>query len=124
MKLLSHLKFQLPEASMARDTKIVNDIQDDSTAELQAQIAQLKEDIASIAATLTEMGSRKINQARQDASDAYQDIYEQGEDALSSLKDSACSLEQQVTDYVQERPVTSIALAAAFGYLFAALTRR
>lgn len=109
---------------MARDTKIVNDAQDDSTAELQAQIAQLKEDIASIAATLTEMGSRKINQVRQDAADAYNDVYEQGEDVFSSLKDNACSLEEQVTDYVYERPITSLALAAAFGYLVAALTRR
>ncbi|MBX8801722.1 DUF883 family protein [Pseudochrobactrum asaccharolyticum] len=109
---------------MARETKIVNDVQDESTAELQAQIAQLKEDIAAIAATLTDMGSRKINQVRQDASDAYNDAYEQGEDALNSLKSSACSVEQQVTDYVQERPVTSLALAAAFGYLVAALTRR
>lgn len=109
---------------MARDTKTVNDVQTDNTEELQAQIAQLKEDIAAIAATLTNMSADKINQVKQDASDAYTSVYEQGEDVLNSLKSSACSVEQQVTDYVQERPVTSLALAAAFGYLVAALTRR
>lgn len=109
---------------MARDTKILNEASDDSTAELQAQIAQLKEDIASIAATLAEIGSQKINKAKRDASDTYNDVYEQGEDALNTLKDRACSVEQQVTDYVQERPITSLAVAAAFGYLFSALTRR
>lgn len=109
---------------MARDTKTVNDVQTDNTEELQAQIAQLKEDIAAIAATLTNMGADKIHQVKQDASDAYTNVYDQGEDVLNSLKSSACSVEQQVTDYVQERPVTSLALAAAFGYLVAALTRR
>lgn len=109
---------------MARDTKTVNDVQDDSTAELQAQIAQLKEDIASIAATLTEIGAQKISKAKQNAADAYNDAYEQGEETLNSFKNSACSIEEQVTDYVQDRPITSLACAAAFGYLFAALTRR
>lgn len=109
---------------MARDTKSANDAQTENTAELQAQIAQLKEDIAAIAATLTDMGSRKISQVRQDASDAYNDVYEQSEDAFNSFKDSACSVEKQITDYVQERPVTALACAAAIGYLFAALTRR
>lgn len=109
---------------MARDTKTATDIQDDNTAELQAQIAQLKEDIASIAATLTQMGTQKIDQARQQASDAYHGAYEQGEEALAAFKDSACSVEKQVTDYVQERPVTSLAIAAACGFFLAALTRR
>ncbi len=109
---------------MARDAKNIADTQDNSTAELQAQIAQLKEDIASIAATLSDIGSQKINKARQSASDAYNDAYEQGENALNSLKDQACSLEEQVTDYVQERPLTALALAVAAGYLFSVITRR
>lgn len=109
---------------MARDSKIINDVSDDSTAELQAQIAQLKEDIASIAATLAEIGSQKFGKAKRDASDTYNDVYEQGEDAFNTLKDRACSFEEQVTDYVQERPITSLAVAAAFGYLFSVITRR
>lgn len=109
---------------MAREAKNINDTQTSSTEELQAQIAQLKQDIASLAATLSDIGSQKINQARQSASENYQDIYEQGENAIHALKNQACSLEEQVTDYVRERPLTTLALAAAAGYLFSAITRR
>lgn len=109
---------------MARDTKTVNEAQDDSTAELRAQIVRLKEDIASIAATLAEVSSQKVDKAKRDASDIYNDIYAQGEDTLQNLKQSAHSFEDQVTDYVQERPITSLVIAAAFGYLLSTLTRR
>lgn len=109
---------------MARDNKIANEALDDNTAELQAQITQLKEDIASIAATLTNIGSQKLEKVKSEASHSYNALYEQGEDAFTTLKDQAASFEDQVTDYVQERPITSLAVAAALGYLFSALTRR
>jgi ElaB/YqjD/DUF883 family membrane-anchored ribosome-binding protein len=108
---------------MARE-KTASETQDNRTEELQAQIAQLKEDIAAIAATLSDIGADKISEARHTASDKYQDLYDQGEDAVNTLKNHAQSVEQQITEYVQVRPITSLALAVAFGYLFSALTRR
>lgn len=113
---------------MARDTsrtdKLTDDTQNGNNEDLQQQIAQLKEDLASIAATLTTIGTRKVQQAKQDATNAYGDAYEQGEDIIHTLKDRAASMEEQITDYVQDRPITSLAIAAGIGYLFSALTRR
>lgn len=109
---------------MARDIKLENEANTGNTAELQAQIALLKEDIASIAATLADIGSQKLDDVKSNASEAYHAAYEQGEDTLNSLKDCASSCEQQLTDYVQERPLTSLAAAAALGYFFSVLTRR
>lgn len=115
---------------MARDTtKTTTDSLSDtssanSTEELQQQIAQLKEDIASIAATLADIGSHKLDQAQDTASEAYKSFYEQGEEFVTSVKQQACTIEDQVTEYVQERPLSALAIAAGIGYIFATLTRR
>lgn len=115
---------------MARDTtKTTSGSSSDtnsakSTEELQQQIEQLKQDMASIAATLADIGSQKIEQAQDAASDAYKTMYEQGEEFVTSVKQQACTIEDQVTDYVQERPLSALAIAAGIGYIFAALTRR
>lgn len=109
---------------MARDSKTTTETQTDNTAELQAQIAQLKDDLAAIASTLTDLGSRKLDNAKRQASDTYNQVFDQGQDTVEALKQRAVSLEEQVTDYVQERPLTSLAIAAAAGYILSVLTRR
>jgi ElaB/YqjD/DUF883 family membrane-anchored ribosome-binding protein len=48
----------------------------------------------------------------------------QGEAKLEELRASAKDIEEQILATVREKPVTSLAIAAGIGYLFALLARR
>ena len=48
----------------------------------------------------------------------------QGEAAIDSLRGSARDLEDQIVANVREKPITSLAIAAGVGFLFAILSRR
>ena len=48
----------------------------------------------------------------------------QGEAAFDNLRSNARDLEEQVLASVREKPVTSLAIAAGVGFLFAVLSRR
>lgn len=117
---------------MARETAKTRKIEDaieetltDTTTEdLQAQIGQLKEDIAAIAATLADLGSQTVRDARRTAKETYRNAYVQGEDVIGDLKSKAQDVEAQLTETIREKPLTSLATALGVGYLLALLSRR
>ena len=43
---------------------------------------------------------------------------------MENLRANANDLEGQLTDSVREKPITSLAIAAGVGYLFALMARR
>ncbi len=96
---------------------------ENGTAELQQQIEQLKEDIASIAATLTNLGQEKLKGAQENASKAYENIHAQGEEFFENVTGCASDFEEQLSSAIKERPITSVAIAAGIGYLIALLRR-
>lgn len=97
---------------------------DSTTEDLQAQVEQLKEDIAAIAATLTNLGSQTVRDAKRSAKATYESAYVQGEDVVGDLKNKAQDAEAQLTEKIRERPIASIATALGVGYLLALLSRR
>jgi ElaB/YqjD/DUF883 family membrane-anchored ribosome-binding protein len=48
----------------------------------------------------------------------------QGEAAIEGLRSNANDIQEQVIATVREKPVTSLAIAAGVGFLFALLSRR
>ncbi|MEJ5082756.1 MULTISPECIES: DNA gyrase subunit B [unclassified Ochrobactrum] len=97
---------------------------DSTTEDLQAQVEQLKEDIAAIAATLTSLGSQTVRDAKRTAKDTYRSAYVQGEDVVDDLKNKAQDVEAQLTETIRARPIASLATAVGVGYLLALLSRR
>ena len=97
---------------------------DSTTEDLQAQVEQLKEDIAAIAATLTNLGSQTVRDAKRSAKDTYRSAYVQGEDVVDDLKNKAQDVEAQLTETIRARPIASLATAVGVGYLLALLSRR
>ncbi|MDR6433970.1 DNA gyrase subunit B [Brucella pseudogrignonensis] len=97
---------------------------DSTTEDLQAQVEQLKEDIAAIAATLTNLGSQTVRDAKRTAKDTYRSAYVQGEDVVDDLKNKAQDVEAQLTETIRARPIASLATAVGVGYLLALLSRR
>ncbi len=93
-------------------------------ADIEADIRQLREDVAALTRQLSRTTERTYDSARQAAADGIDQIRVQGEAALDTLRTGARDMEAEVIRTVREKPVTALAIAAAFGYLVAIFTRR
>ena len=92
--------------------------------DLAADIEQLKADIAELTEQLKLMRQHSYGAARHAAIEALEQLRAQGEAAYESLKANADDIERQLTDTVREKPITSLAIAAGIGFLFALISRR
>jgi len=92
--------------------------------DLTADIEQLKADIAELTEQLKLMRQHSYGAARHAASEGLEQLRAQGEAAYESLRANADDIERQLTDTVREKPITSLAVAAGIGFLFALISRR
>jgi len=95
-----------------------------TTADLEADIRQLKADIEELTRQLQKTGEDGYGAARRAAAEGVEQLRAQGEAAFESVRGSAQDLEAQLIATVREKPVTSLAIAAGVGFLFALLSRR
>ncbi|MBZ9767488.1 hypothetical protein LB526_12035 [Mesorhizobium sp. CA6] len=95
-----------------------------TAADLEADIEQLKADIQRLTEQLATTGQHGYGAARRAAADGVEQLRAQGEAAFESMRGSAEDIEAQLIAKVREKPVTSLAIAAGVGYLFALLSRR
>lgn len=95
-----------------------------SSADLEADISQLKADIERLTKQLATTGEHGYGAAKRAAAEGVEQLRAQGEAALGNLRGSAQDIEAQVVASVREKPVTSLAIAAGVGFLFALLARR
>jgi ElaB/YqjD/DUF883 family membrane-anchored ribosome-binding protein len=79
---------------------------------LEAQVAQLQNDLKSITDTLNRMGHTAGNELRAT-----------GQSALNYAHDEFGQLEKQARDTIREKPLTAVAGAVAVGFMLAVLTR-
>jgi ElaB/YqjD/DUF883 family membrane-anchored ribosome-binding protein len=95
-----------------------------TNADLEADIRQLKADIEKLTKQLAKTGEHGYGTARRAAAEGVEQLRAQGEAAFDNLRGNAKDLEAQITANVREKPVTSLAIAAGVGFLFALLARR
>ena len=93
-------------------------------SELEADIRQLRTDIEKLTKQLAATGQHGYGTAKRAAAEGVEQLRVQGEAAFDSLRSNARDLEDQVIANVREKPVTSLAIAAGVGFLFAVLSRR
>ncbi|MGV0876156.1 DUF883 domain-containing protein [Martelella sp. FLE1502] len=93
-------------------------------ADIQAQIDQLRGDIAELTKMIGALGNQKASDARVKAEKFRDDAIKSGQDAYDRARDEALSFEEDVEDHIRSRPLQSILMAAGFGFLMALLTRR
>ena len=95
-----------------------------ANADLEADIRQLKADIDKLTKQLAKTGEHGYGTARRAATEGVEQLRAQGEAAFDSLRSNAKDIETQMMASVREKPVTSLAIAAGVGFLFALIARR
>ena len=92
--------------------------------DLEADIKQLKADLEKLAKQMATTSEHGYGTARRAAAMGAEQLRAQGEAKLDELRANAKDIEAQVMAHVREKPVTSLAIAAGVGFLFALLARR
>jgi ElaB/YqjD/DUF883 family membrane-anchored ribosome-binding protein len=95
-----------------------------SSADLEADIRQLREDFAKLVEQLSTTGEHGYGAARRAALGGVDQLRSQGEAVIEELRSSAVNMEEQLKNTVREKPVTALAIAAGIGYFLALLSRR
>ncbi len=95
-----------------------------TSADLEKQIAQLREDISEIAKTVGTMGSAKGADAKARAREKVDDLNAASRDMIASLNEQVGELEDSVVGRVRERPFAALGIAAGIGFALALLARR
>ena len=103
-------------AGPAKPSKIEPRTEPRTPEDLEAEIAQLREDIAALAKQLQATGEHSYSTAKRAAAE--------GVEQLNTVRANARDMEAQLIASVREKPVTSLAIAAGAGFLFALLSRR
>lgn len=93
-------------------------------ADIQAQIDQLRDDIAELTKMIGTLGNQKAAEARSKAERLKEEAIKSGQEAYDRAREEALSFEEDVEDHIRSRPLQSILMAAGFGFLVALLTRR
>jgi len=91
--------------------------------DLESQVAQLQNDLKSIAQTLTRMGEGKVDEVRGMAKSRAAEIRGKGEELVETAQDEFGAFERQIKDTIREKPLTAVAGALALGFLIAVITR-
>ncbi len=91
---------------------------------LEADIKQLRADLEKLAKQMATTSEHGYGTAKRAAAFGAEQLRTQGEAKLDELRASAKDIEEQIMASVREKPVTSLAIAAGVGFLFALLARR
>ena len=95
-----------------------------SMADMEVQIETLKAEIAKLTSQMSSSGRQSFDALKNIASDGADQLRYQGEAAVQGMKAKAGDIEGQVVEAVREKPITSLAIAAGVGFLFALMSRR
>ena len=96
----------------------------ETTENLAADVARLRDDVRKLTEQIQALGEQSMRTAKRAATEKVEQLKAQGEAAMSELRGNAEELEEQLVARVREKPITSLAMAAGLGYLFATIMRR
>ena len=91
--------------------------------DLEAQVAQLQNDLKSITQTLQRMGEDKVGEVQGLAKRRAAALKDKGEEMIESAQDEFNAFEKQIKDTIREKPLTAVAGALALGFILAVVTR-
>ena len=104
-------------------------------ARLEKDLAAVKNDIAALtdqiidalnafAGTASKQAQRGYKQARTNVDSAMSDMSDRGSAAMDAAQDAASSLEENLEDIIQQRPLATVGLALGLGLLIGMAWRK
>jgi len=92
--------------------------------DIESQIARIREDIAELTKVVGSFGSAKANEYTGRAEKVRDDLAQTSQHALESVREEMASVESDVRGYIREKPLQTVGIAAAAGFLLAFLSQR
>lgn len=93
-------------------------------AQLQSELSELRSQIELLVGHAAQSGKAQLLRARRDASDKVGELAEEGGRIIESVEHDLRLAEAKTAERIREAPFQSVAIAAAFGFLFALIVRR
>ncbi|MEM7508601.1 MAG: DUF883 C-terminal domain-containing protein [Pseudomonadota bacterium] len=94
-----------------------------SKEDLTEQLDALRDDVAAITKTLTNMTKAETRQIGERAAAAASDLSARGQHAVEDTANMVRGLETEAVNYARAKPVQSMAMAAGLGLLVGYLMR-
>ncbi|HWD12475.1 hypothetical protein P8H26_10235 [Pseudochrobactrum sp. sp1633] len=95
-------------------------LRNDAEKTLEEQIAELKNELASVTKKLSDQGSALYDDARENAAETYESLRKHGRVAAREVRHQA----QVMTETARENPLAAAAVVAGIGLVLALLARR
>ena len=99
-----------------------------ASGDIQADLQALRDDVARLAQQIADIfaakGSKVWQRARSGVDEAVADVEDRGRDAVDAVREVGDNLVGAIDESLKHRPYTTLALAAAIGFLFGATWRR
>jgi ElaB/YqjD/DUF883 family membrane-anchored ribosome-binding protein len=99
-----------------------------ASGDIQADLQALRDDVARLAQQIADIfaakGSKAWDRARSGVDEAIADVEDRGRDAVDAVREVGDNLVGAIDESLKHRPYTTLALAAAIGFLFGATWRR
>ncbi|MEZ2131050.1 MULTISPECIES: hypothetical protein [unclassified Sinorhizobium] len=96
----------------------------DIEAGIEDQIAQLRDEIASLASLVRKNAASQRHKLRDQAETGFDELISRGEDMLRDLQDGSIRGAREMRETVRRHPAATVAAAAVVGLTLAFLARR
>lgn len=104
--------------------KIDQALENENVAEIAEQLARLREDLAGLAKSVKALGVDATDEIKAQASRVTDEAINVSTQAAQNVRDEFSALNQSLTEQVQKKPLQSIGIAVAVGFLLAVINRR
>ena len=92
--------------------------------DIEAQLEQIREDIALLVKLVTEVITAKAESYKLRAKRATNDAAEASFSMIDTARDEVLSMERDLENKIRDKPLQSVAIAAGVGFITAFLARR
>ncbi|MGQ7794198.1 DUF883 family protein [Faunimonas sp. B44] len=111
-----------------RSPSQASDLSDTATSadmkSLSAQLDILKEDVATLTATLTELAKSGAREGRARVEQTAEDYYREGRRQADAVLAEARALGEEVEGQIGRNPITAVLIALGLGFLIGLMSRR
>ena len=111
-------------ATAAQTKKTAGGENGPTVADVEAQIKKVRAEIATLAETISAVGSGKAGELRGEAERRAAELAGKGEDLVAGLEQELADLERSLKKTVREKPFVSLGAALLAGLMAGLLLRR